>query len=191
MKPAPARRRPRAAQSDRSDSRDQGVRELTWNAFEVLARDLVGKLDGFQPDVVIGIVKGGLFVGGAVSGLLGCEFFPVRLAARSRDQGGLPAEVRSSIPPEVRGKRVLIVDDVMQSGDTLRRALTATAAAGARQVRSATLVVHKAKPKAGGKRPDWFALETDDLVVFPWDYEVRGLGAFAGAGEVDPGTVGA
>jgi hypoxanthine phosphoribosyltransferase len=145
---------------------------------------------------VIGIVKGGLFVGSAVAGLLRREFIPVRLSRRSRDRDRLSPGVRTEVPAEARGKRVLVVDDVVQSGDTLRQAISAIAASGATEVRSAALVVHKTqrppqKAKAKGKtkayRPDWFVLETDDLVVFPWDYELRAVGAT----DLDPGDSGA
>src|SRR5208282_5747305 len=100
-------------------------------------------------------------VGGAVASILRCEFIPVRLAKRSRDRGSLPPNVRTAIPDEVKGKRVLVVDDVMQSGETLKLALAEAARAGAHDVRSATLVVHSRKAKAKAPRPNWFALETD------------------------------
>ncbi len=133
------------------------------------------------------MVKGGLFVGSAVAGLLRREFIPVRLSKRSRDRERLSPGVRTEAPAEARGKRVLVVDDVVQSGDTLRQAIGAIAEAGAREVRSAALVVHGSRPKAKAYRPDWFALETDDLVVFPWDYELRSVGA----SDLDPGESGA
>lgn len=152
-----------------------------------MARELTQQLRAYSPEVVVGVVKGGLFVGSAVAGLLGCEFIPVRLSSRSRDHGTLRADVRTAIPREVKGKRVLVVDDVMQSGETLRRAMAKATAAGASEVRAATLVIHPKRSLQGGRRPDWFALETEDLVVFPWDYELRGGGMI----ESDPETSGA
>ena len=191
-------RRLGAPQRDGSKAQGDGVRELTWTAFDALVHQLVWKLGRFKPDMVVGIVKGGLFVGGAVASLLRCEFVPVRLSPRSRDHGAPSAEVRTAIPPEVKGRRVLVVDDVMLSGETLERALAEAVRAGAREVKSATLVVHRARAKAktAAKRPDWFAFETDDLVVFPWDYELRGSGpstsSVAGAGtDADPEMFGA
>jgi len=181
---------PRAATAgparDASEVRDEGFRELTWGGFDALAHVLARKLTDYDPELVIGIVKGGLFVGSAVAGRLRREFIPVRLSKRSRDRERLSPEVRTEVPAEVKGKRVLVVDDVVQSGVTLRQAMTAIAAAGASEVRSAALVVHK-RAKAKAMRPDWFALETDDLVVFPWDYELRAVGS----NDQDPGESGA
>jgi hypothetical protein len=186
---------------DGSEVRNEGFRELTWGGFDALAQALAKKLAAYDPELVIGIVKGGLFVGSALAGFLRREFIPVRLAKRSRDRERLSPGVRSEVPPEVKGKRVLVVDDVVQSGETLRQATAAIAAAGAIEVRSAALVVHRSHPKARSagrgeadkvakakdNRPDWFALVTDDLVVFPWDYELRAVGA----SDQDPGESGA
>ena len=181
---------PRAALAgsarDASEVRNEGFRELTWGGFDALAHGLARKLAAYDPELVIGIVKGGLFVGSAVAGRLRREFIPVRLSKRSRDRERLSPEVRTEVPAEAKGKRVLVVDDVVQSGETLRQAMAAIAAAGASEVRSAALVVHK-HAKAKATRPDWFALETDDLVVFPWDYELRALGS----SDQDPGESGA
>ncbi len=40
-------------------------------------------------------------------------------------------------------------------------------ARGAREVRTATLMVH-----GGSQRPDWYALDTDALILVPWDLKV-------------------
>jgi len=75
---------------------------------------------------------------------------------------------------------VLVVDDVCSTGATLKKSRDLARRSGARQVRSAVLVV---RPR--GARPDWWALETDELIVFPWDYQL-GQGVAAG----DPGVLG-
>jgi len=38
---------------------------------------------------------------------------------------------------------------------------------GAADVRTATLAVH-----LGSARPDYYAIETDDCILFPWDKQV-------------------
>ena len=135
------------------------------------------------PDVIVGIAKGGVFVGGAVAAILQRDFFPVRISRRSRDRVvRRRPKVFGKMPAELSGKRVLIVDDVVASGDTLKLACDQARAAGAVEVQSATLVAHESGP-----RPDFFALETADLVVFPWDYDVIDDGRF----ETDPDTAGA
>jgi hypoxanthine phosphoribosyltransferase len=162
-----------------SRSRPQeGVREFSWYEFAEVVRDLAARIaEKFHPDVVLGIAKGGVALGGALAGPLRSDFQPVRVERRSRDPNG---RTTASVP-DARGRTVLVVDDVCSSGQTLEKARELARRSGAREVRSATLVV---RPK--GTRPDWFALETDEVIVFPWDYQ---HGAVAAEGD-DPGAVG-
>lgn len=152
------------------------VREMSWAQFGEVARELAERIAArFQPDVVLGVVSGGVFVGGALAAALGAEFLPVKFDKKAR-----PA--REERLPSLAGRRVLAVDDVTVSGQTLGKARALATAAGAAEVRTAALV---ARPKRS--KPDFCALETDEIVVFGWDYQLQ---AVAGSGPVDPGEVG-
>jgi hypoxanthine phosphoribosyltransferase len=154
--------------------RDGGLREIGWAEFGDLARALAARIaSAFAPDVVLGVVNGGVFLGGALAVPLRAEFQSVRVEKR----GG-----RSVAEPlgDLSGKAVLIVDDVAVSGKTLAAARSAARKAGAREVRTATLVV-----RPSGHHPDAWAIETKDLVVFGWDYQLHG-----GSSSDDPGEVG-
>ncbi len=156
----------------------KAVREIGWAAFGELARVFAGRISlKFRPDVVVGVAKGGVFVGGALAAILGAEFHPLRIERRRRDGAGAP-EAPFDLP-SLRGKTALVVDDVSQTGATLAKARNAARKAGAKDVRTAVLV---ARPR--GARPDFSALETDQLVLFGWDYQLEG------SGPVDPGEVG-
>jgi hypoxanthine phosphoribosyltransferase len=158
----------------------RAMRELGWAAFGEAARLLAGRISlRYRPTVVVGIAKGGIFVGGALAAVLGADFFPVRIEKRSRDAAPLPADVAVELP-DLKGKKVLVVDDVASTGATLARARALARKAGAKEVRTAVLV---ARPR--GARPDFSAFETDELVLFGWDYQLEGV-----AGAVDPGEVG-
>jgi len=157
-------------------SSGSAVRELTWIEFGTVARDLANRIAArFQPDVILGVARGGIFVGGALAAPMRADFLPVRVEKRSRDKRTVP----TFRVPEAKGKNVLVVDDVTNSGDTLAKATALAKRSGAREVQSAALVV-----RPGGSRPEWFALETAQLIVFPWDYRLDE------GGPVDPGSVG-
>lgn len=178
---AEAPRQPTGRDQSRST---RSVQELAWvefdRAVQALARTLRTR---FEPQAVVGVAHGGVFVGGALASALGCEFFPVRISRRSRDKSLLKPKLSGEMPEELKDRRVLIVDDVVASGDTLELAITLALKAGARQVNTAALV---ARP--GGYAPDFCSLSTDSLVVFPWDYEaVTEDGRF----DVDPDKAGA
>jgi hypothetical protein len=156
----------------------KGVREFTWFEFAEVVRDLAARVSTkFHPDLVLGVAKGGIALGGALAGPLQADFQPVRVEKRARDPNG---RTTASVP-DARGRAVLVVDDVCSTGKTLAKARELARRSGARDVRSAVLVV---RPR--GSRPDWFALETDEVIVFPWDYQY-GYGVAQGD---DPGAMG-
>jgi uncharacterized protein len=157
----------------------KAVRELGWAAFGEVARQLAARLSArYQPTVVLGIAKGGVFVGGALAAALQADFHAVRIEKRRRDAGARqPVEQL----PDLTGKKVLVVDDVCASGATLAKARAVARKAGARQVQTAVLV-----KRPGGARPDWYAFETNELILFGWDYELQSTGSVAS----DPGEVG-
>jgi hypoxanthine phosphoribosyltransferase len=154
------------------------VRELGWAAFGEVARTFAAAIAReFRPSVVLGVAKGGVFAGSALATALGAEFYPVRVERRRRDTASA-AEAATKLP-DLTGKAVLVVDDVSRTGATLAKARSLARKAGARDVRTAVLVT---RPR--GARPDFAALETDELVLFAWDYQLDGVGS------VDPGEIG-
>ncbi len=154
-----------------------GVRELTWLEFGAVINDLANRIsERFQPQVILGVARGGILVGGALAAPMAAEFLPVRVEKRSRDKRAVP----TFKVPEAKGKKVLVVDDVTNSGETLGKARALALRSGAREVQSASLVV-----RPGGSRPEWFALETAQLIVFPWDYQLDASGPHG-----DPGSMG-
>ncbi len=154
------------------------MREISWIEFGELVRELSARISArFQPELVLGVARGGIVVGGALASPLRAEFLPVRVEKRSRDR---KARATWRVP-EARGKRILVVDDVTNSGATLDKARQLAQRSGAKEVEAAALVV-----RPGGSRPDWFALETAQLVVFPWDYQLGESVDPAG----DPGAMG-
>ncbi len=149
---------------------------MGWAEFGELARQLADHIAAsFRPEVVLGVVNGGVFLGGALAAPLRAEFRPVR--AEKRDQRVVVERL-----VDLRGKCVLVVDDVTVSGKTLAAVCAAATRAGAREARTATLVVRPDR-----SRSDFHAIETDDLVVFGWDYQLHGGG---NAADGDPGEVG-
>ncbi|MFL5274008.1 MAG: phosphoribosyltransferase [Anaeromyxobacteraceae bacterium] len=153
------------------------VREVGWAEFGALAKELGDRIaQAYRPDVVVGVANGGVFIGGALATALRAEFQPLRVP---KDERNKPV---AEPLPDLRGKAVLVVDDVIMSGKTLAAASGAARKAGASEVRTAALV---ARPDRS--RPDFHALETSELVVFGWDYQLDQGGA---TGTDDPGEQG-
>jgi uncharacterized protein len=150
------------------DGGPAGTLELSWELFGELCRGLALRVSqGYEPDLVIGIATAGVLPGATVAAMLQVDFESMRITRR---EGGVvhtrPA-VLSAAPARARGRRVLVVDEIASSGETLKLALAAVREAGPAEVRTACSFV-----RPGGYRPDFWALETDQLIVFPWDREV-------------------
>ena len=145
---------------------------LQWDQVGVAARELAEQIheSGFQPEVVVAIARGGLLVGGALAYALGvksCGSINVELYTGVDET--LPEPLL--LPPHMdgsslNGRRVLLADDVSQSGLTLRLAVDILARMGA-DTRTACFYT---KPQTVSV-PDYSWRETDRWIVFPWSAE--------------------
>ena len=146
----------------------QGVLHVEWPLFGELSRALALKVSReYDPDMVVGVATAGVIPGAVVAAMLGREFHSIVISRHYRAEGTrqTPA-VFGAAPHEVRGHRVLIVDETCDSGETLRLAIGAIVNAGAKEVRTAVGF------KTGTFEPDFHALATESTIVLPWDREV-------------------
>ncbi len=143
----------------------QLIKELSWGEFDRQVQALARAALPFKPEAVIGLVHGGVFVGGALASALKADFYPVRVSQRSRDSGR-DLQATEELPDELAGKRVLIVDDIASSGDSIVFATRLARAHGVKATKSAALI---ARP--GKFEPDFVGLTSADFFVFPWDYQ--------------------
>ena len=143
--------------------------DLSWDVFGELCRALAFKVArDFAPEVVIGIARAGAIPGAVVASILRVDFYSMKISRKEgEEQVRQRPAVLSAAPPQAAGKRVLLVDEIASSGETLRLGLAAVRDVGPKEVRTAASFV---RPR--GFKPDYFALETDQMVVFPWDRKV-------------------
>ena len=145
-----------------------GTLELSWELFGELCRGLALRVvQGYEPELVIGIATAGVLPAATVAAMLQVDFESMRITRREGGRVHARPTVLSAAPARARGRRVLLVDEIATSGDTMRLALASVRDAGPAEVRTATSFI-----RPGGYRPDFWALETDQLIVFPWDREV-------------------
>ncbi|GAA2957102.1 MULTISPECIES: phosphoribosyltransferase [Microbacterium] len=145
---------------------------LTWQGFGDATRELSRTIvaDGFMPDVVVAIARGGLLPAGAIAyglgvkncGAINVEFY-TGIGTVLPDPELLPPEMDMAY---LEGRRVLLVDDVADSGRTLDLAVRLLTDRGA-IVRS---VVIFTKPTTI-IRPDWSWKDTDLWIDFPWSWQ--------------------
>lgn len=146
----------------------KGVFEVDWPLFGELSRALALRVArAYDPEVVIGVATAGVVPGAVVAAILDREFHSLIVSRRYRsdDEREVP-EVFGEVPPAVRGRRVLVVDETCDTGDTITLAVAAVRNAGAAEVRTAVSF------KTGEYEPDFHALATESAIVLPWDREV-------------------
>jgi hypoxanthine phosphoribosyltransferase len=146
----------------------KGVLHVEWPLFGELSRALALKVArSYDPEIVLGVATAGVVPGAVVAAILHREFHSIvvsrSLAAESARE---TPQVLGAAPPAVRDKRVLIVDETCDEGDTMRLAVGAVVNAGAAEVRTAVSF------KTGSYVPDFHALATESTIVLPWDREV-------------------
>ncbi len=147
---------------------------LSWLRIEELAVELAKNVraGGFTPDALVGIAVGGL----VPLALLARELVVkevVCITARSYSTSdNTRGEVVISHLPEadLRGKRVLLVDEISDSGETLRAISDVLKSRyGVGELKSATLVMNSAHCLAP---PDFSVLSVDAWVTFPWEEKI-------------------
>lgn len=140
---------------------------VEWPLFGELSRALALKVSKtFDPELVIGVATAGVVPGAVVAAMMDRPFHSIIVSRRYRSEAvrETPA-VLSAAPADVMGRRVLIVDETCNNGETLRLAIAAIVNAGATEVRTAVSF------KTGPYEPDFHALETEARIVLPWDRE--------------------
>lgn len=142
---------------------------ITWDYFGQLCKDLALKINAeYQPDVVVGVVKAGVLPGAVIASLFRKDFYTIKLSRRSNDKVVHARPILFvPITESVNGKKVLLVDEISVTGETLKMAKEEVLGKQAKEVRTATLFVH-----SDSFKPDWFALESDAMIVNPWDQYV-------------------
>lgn len=156
-----------------ADTTDLTSKEvLLWDQFGVAMRELAQTIadSGFQPEVIIAIARGGLLPAGALTYALGTKLSDAMNIEFYTDvEKTLPDPIL--LEPlldmeSIKGKKLLVVDDVADSGRTLKMAVDMLADLKA-DVRSA--VIYN-KPRSV-IAPDYSWKATDKWIVFPWSSE--------------------
>jgi hypoxanthine phosphoribosyltransferase len=145
---------------------------LTWQGFGDASRDLALAIaaDGFEPDLILSIARGGLFVAGALGYALSVKNLHV-MNVEFYDGVGSTLDMPVMLPPvpsvvDFSAKKVLIADDVADSGKTIEL-VYAFIREQVDDVRSA--VIYE-KPRSLIKC-DYVWRRTDLWINFPWSSE--------------------
>jgi len=140
-----------------------------WNQIYEMLLNLAEKIrkNNFIPDIIVGVSRGGWPPARVLSDLMGnsnlanvrAEFYLG--VAETKGEPVLTQQVSM----EVAGKKVLVVDEVADTGKSLKLVKEHIIEKGATEVKIATVYY---KPWSIVK-PDYYERETSCWIVFPWE----------------------
>ena len=143
----------------------------TWQEMHDYAKQTAEKIkeSDFHQDVIIGLSRGGL-----VPARLFCDFLHVKNCFTIKvDHWGLTAtkdgkaQLTHKLDMDLTGKRILIVDDITDTGQSLELAKKHIEELNPAEIKTATLI-HIDHSKY---IPDFYGHERDwAWVVFPWNH---------------------
>lgn len=148
---------------------DDGKRYLSWGDVEVLVDRLVDQLPT-EYDHLLVVTRGGMIPAALVSQIMDMrDILVAAVMFYSGPDRRLSEPLFLQFPPDplIAGKRILVVDDVWDSGCTSMAVVDRLQRAGA----DAEVAVLHYKPERStypDHRPNYYVEETEDWIVYPW-----------------------
>lgn len=149
---------------------------LTWRDVRLGIQSLSASVrQNYAPDLVVGISRGGAVIAGAVAKRLDCDLVVHRLRHEQTERDGIRWINLGSLERlDLHGKKVLLVNDAMRTGQLVATAVALLKRENASELRTAILIW---TTKQGSTlqeqgtvfRPDYCAYVTSRIdYEFPW-----------------------
>ena len=139
--------------------------DQTYDMLIELAKRV--KDSGFKTDLIIGVCRGGWAPARVMSDLLeNANTASIRIEFYLAP--GVTARkpvISQAVMVPLKGVNVLVVDDVSDTGESLKVAVEHLDVCGAKAIKTATLYY---KPQSIFK-PDFFIIQTEQWIIFPWE----------------------
>jgi uncharacterized protein len=142
---------------------------VAWPDLDELVMSLADRLSGMTFDVLLAITRGGLVPAGMLAYRLGLRNILVAAVEYYDDHGQPgphPTFFQFPADPLLRGQRVLIVDEVWDSGTTIAAVTDRVRQAGG--IPTTAVIHYKPSHSRVPGVPDVYAVETDRWVVYPF-----------------------
>jgi hypoxanthine phosphoribosyltransferase len=149
---------------------------LSWQQVDKLVHQMLPQFRR-EFNAMVMITRGGIIPGGMLAEAMGLTHiltaavdFPFEQANAQQKFMAWPQFIQFPADESLRGRSVLIVDDVWGSGRTITAVKNRVSAAGGFPE---TCVLHFNPYRSlfGSVRPDYYADVTDAHVVYPWEID--------------------
>ncbi|HOX41508.1 MAG TPA: phosphoribosyltransferase family protein [bacterium] len=143
-------------------------RLYTWKELEndvsKLAKEILQK---YVPEVVLAVAEGGWIPARLLENCIDAEYFSIGCSYYDKHDSKLDAPLVYQLPStdNLDDKKVLIIDEVCESGSTLRHISDLLHDYHPKEIRTA--VLHK--KVSSGFRPDFFIHSVEqEWIIYPW-----------------------
>jgi hypoxanthine phosphoribosyltransferase len=144
---------------------------MDWNLFYELAKQVAKKINssGYKPDVIVGLARGGWVLARVLCDLIGVK----DLLSLKVEHWGVTAtpdgtaKLKYLLNVDLSGKKVLVVDDITDTGESMSVTIDYLKSLKPSEVRTAALqhiTSAKFKPNYIGEEIKW------RWVIFPWNF---------------------
>jgi len=144
---------------------------MDWGLFDHLGKTVAQKIieSGYRPDFMVGLARGGWVLSRVL-----CDYLGVKdLVSLKVEHWGVTAtpdgkaQIKYPFDIDLTGRRVLVVDDITDTGDSMKLAVDYVREKNPAEIRTAAL-----RHIEGSKFvPDYYGDEiTWRWVVFPWNF---------------------
>jgi hypoxanthine phosphoribosyltransferase len=142
-------------------------RYISWPEYGNLAEALAEKVraNGKKYDLVVGIARGGIPVAMVVSDHLNVKVDFVNVKSYDGIGKRAPPRILSTLTEGIQGKDILLVDDLVDQGDTLTLMKGYLSEQKPKTLETAVLF----KKPWSKTQPDFFLEEVSEWVVFPFE----------------------
>lgn len=142
---------------------------VTWDDVQTLCDRLADQLAGQPFEGLLAVTRGGLIPAGLLAYRLNLRDILVAAMQFYDDNGARAAQptfLQFPAAPLLCGRRILVVDEVWDSGRTITAVCDRVRDAGGAPVTA--VLHHKPQRSEMPGRPDFMAQETNDWIVYPW-----------------------
>lgn len=144
---------------------------MSWDYFYKLSKIVAEKIkaSGYNPDLIVGLARGGWCLARVL-----CDFLGVKdLVSLKVEHWGITAtpdgkaKLKYPFSMDLTGRKVLVVDDITDTGESMMISVNYVKSLNPREVRTATL-----RHIEGSKfKPDYYAEDISwRWVIFPWNF---------------------
>jgi len=155
------------------DTRESNLAHISWGKVEEMCKTISSQIknSNFKPDILLGLSRGGLVPARIFSDLLNTNKVHILRVKSYNIDKKISKPVIDDYKCEFnfKGKKILVVDDITDTGESLDvvKRYLAKKGLNPKNVKFATLHY---KPNSRFK-PDYFADVTEKWIVYPWEKE--------------------